>query len=50
MNKEWIDWMHKDLEKGCFKEDIIKTLKENKFKDEDIKKQIELFYIKKINY
>ena len=39
--------MHKDLEKGCLKDDIIKTLKENKFKDEDINKQIELFYIKK---
>ena len=47
MNQEWIDWMHKDLEKGCLKDDIIKTLKENKFKDEDINKQIELFYIKK---
>ena len=49
MNKEWIDWMHKDLNKGCLKDEIIKTLKENNFKDEDINKEIEFFYIKKNN-
>jgi hypothetical protein len=50
MDKKWIQWLENDLNRGCNKDDIITTLKDNNFKESVINKQIELYNLKKNKY
>jgi hypothetical protein len=50
MDKKWTDWLEKDLDRGCNKDDIITTLKDNDFNDTVINNEIKLYYLKKNKY
>jgi len=50
MDKKWIDWLENDLNRGCNKDDIITTLKNNNFKETVINKEIKLYYLNKNKY
>ena len=43
--KSWIDWIKKDLTRGCKIEDVKKTLKDNNFSDKLINEYFNISYL-----
>lgn len=50
MDKSWINWMETNLNRGCSKEDVFKTLKKNNFEEKEINKHYNIYLIKKNKY